>query len=393
VSRVTRLLFVGVLLLGSVASAQTIADEQRALSLAKAQSKASAARADALQQKAQAEQNAVEKTLARSAAVASRIQSAEADIDAAEARIRLIEQLRSGQRARLATKQEPAIRLIAALQMMARRPPALALVQPGSTRDLVYTQAMLSSLLPVIEQRTAGLRTEVEASRRLRADADRALAALHASQERLQRQRTELVRLAAERRSVSQRFASGAMVEQDRAIALGERARDISELMDQLGNDAGRREALASLPGPLLRPAVPGSARNIPVEVAAQSRDRLPYRLPVTGRIVSGLGEISRAGVRARGITIATRPGAQVVSPTAGRIVFAGAYRGFGRIVIIDHGRGWTTLLTNLAALDIAVGDSVVQGSPIGRAPASEPTITVELRRDNQPVDIARLIV
>jgi murein hydrolase activator len=393
VSRATRLFFVGALLLGSVASAQTIADEQRALSLAKAQSKASAARADALQQKAQAEQNAVEKALAQSAAVASRIQSAEADIDAAEARIRLIEQLRGGQRARLAAKQEPAVRLIAALQMMARRPPALAFVQPGSTRDLVYTQAMLSGLLPVIEQRTAGLRTEVEAGRRLRADADRALAALHASQRRLQGQRVELVRLAAERRSVSQRFASGAMVEQDRAIALGERARDISELMDQLGNDAERREALASLPGPLLRPAVPGSVRNIPVEVAAQSSDRLPYRLPVTGRIVSGLGEISRAGVRARGITIATRPGAQIVSPTAGRIVFAGAYRGFGRIVIIDHGRGWTTLLTNLSALDIAVGDSVVQGSPIGRAPATEPTITVELRRDNQPVDIARLII
>jgi murein hydrolase activator len=393
VVRAARLFFIGALLLGSVASAQTIADERRALSLAKAQSKAASVRADALQQKAQAVQSAVEKALARSAAVASRIQSAEADIDAAEARIRLIEQLRGSQRARLAAKQEPAVRLIAALQMMARRPSALAFVQPGSTRDLVYTQAMLSSLLPVIERRTAGLRAEVEASRRLRVDADRALAALRASQQRLLSQRTELVRLAAERRSVSQRFASGAMVEQDRAIALGERARDISELMDQLGNDAERREALASLPGPLLRPAVPGSARNIPVETVAQSNDRLPYRLPVAGRIVSGLGEISRAGVRARGITIATRAGALVVSPTTGRIVFAGAYRGFGRIVIIDHGRGWTTLLTNLSALDVAVGDSVVEGSPIGRAPAADPTITVELRRDNRPVDIARLVV
>jgi septal ring factor EnvC (AmiA/AmiB activator) len=110
------------------------------------------------------------------------------------------------------------------------------------------------------------------------------------------------------------------------------------------------------------------------------------------GEVVEGLGEISDAGVRSRGLTIATQPGAQVIAPTAGRVSYAGDFRGYGRIVIIDHSGGWTTLITDLAAISVRVGDVVRQGSPIGRAGDERPTISVELRRDGRPVDISSLV-
>lgn len=375
-----------------MAGAQSLDDERRALSQAKAQSAAADARANGLEAKAAAARDRSERALAESAALASRIQSTEADIAAGEARIRLIERLRAGQRARLAARQEPAVRLLAALQTMARRPPALALVQPGSTRDLVHARAVLDSVLPLLEQRTAGLRSEIEAGRRLRADADRAVATLAASREKIKAQRARLMQLASAHRREAQRFATSAMIEQDRAMAMGEKARDIADLMNQLGVDAQQRRQLESLPGPLLRPALPGVARAVPVDTVAPSGNRLAYRLPVSGRIVTGMGEVSGNGIRARGLTIATRPSAQAVAPNNGRIVFAGPYRGFGSIVIIDHGEGWTTLVTGLAVLDVAVGDAVVQGSPLGRAAAIDPKITVELRRGNRPIDIAHLV-
>ena len=382
----------GLLLLGSMANGQSLDDERRALSAAKAQSAAADARANRLEAKAAAARDRSDRALAESAALASRIQSTEADIAAGEARIRLIERLRADQRARLAARQEPAVRLLAALQTMARRPPALALVQPGSTRDLVHTRAILAAVLPLLEQRTAGLRREIAAGRQLRAEADRAVAALAASRERIRAQRARLIQLAATHRREAQRFATSAMIEQDRAIAMGEKARDIGDLMGQLGADAQQRQQLESLPGPILRPALPGAPRAVPVEAPAASGDRLAYRLPVAGRVVAGLGEVSGTGVRARGLTIATRPAAQVIAPNDGRIVFAGPYRGYGSIVIIDHGAGWTTLITGLAALDVAVGDAVVQGSPLGRAGAADAKITVELRRGNRPIDIAHLV-
>ena len=118
----------------------------------------------------------------------------------------------------------------------------------------------------------------------------------------------------------------------------------------------------------------------------------LAYRLPVAGTVVTGMGEVSRTGVRSKGLALRTQAQAQVIAPHAGRIVFAGLFKGYGRIVIIDHGGGWTSLVTDMAMLNVRVGDSVIEGSPLGRTGAGAPVVTVELRRSGQPVDITPMI-
>ena len=258
------------------ASAQSIDDERRELVRAKAASAAADTRATQLETKAAAEADEADAAKARAAAIASRIQSAEADISAAEARITLIERLRADQRARLAAKQKPAAKLVAALQQMSRRPPVLALVQPGSIRDVVHVRAVLAAIMPVLKARTAGLRAELEVGRKLRADADRALSALAGGQSRLKAQRTALVQLSNEHRRAGQTFSSNAIVEADRAIAMGEKARDIVDLMSVINEGAEVNERLASLSGPLLRPERPGDVRAAPVETAQANATTLP---------------------------------------------------------------------------------------------------------------------
>jgi septal ring factor EnvC (AmiA/AmiB activator) len=81
-----------------------------------------------------------------------------------------------------------------------------------------------------------------------------------------------------------------------------------------------------------------------------------------------------------------------VVAPAAGRIAFAGPYRGYGRIVIIEHDGGWTSLVTQLGRIDVAVGDRVVQGSPLGNAGPGRPVVSVEVRKDGAPVNPMTLI-
>ena len=110
------------------------------------------------------------------------------------------------------------------------------------------------------------------------------------------------------------------------------------------------------------------------------------------GEVVEGLGEVSDAGVRSRGLTIATQPNAQVIAPTAGRVSYAGDFRDYGQIVIIDHSGGWTTLITDLASISVQVGQVLRQGAPIGRTGTNRPTVTIELRRGGEPVDISSLV-
>ncbi|WP_336957989.1 murein hydrolase activator EnvC family protein [Sphingobium aquiterrae] len=371
----------------------SLAEERAALKTARLQ--ADAARARSAQLDAQAKQATQEAERARrhAAALAARIQESEADIQAAQARIAIIARLQRVQAARLAQRQQPIARLTGALQTFARRPPALALVQPGSIADAVHMRAVFETVLPVIRERTAGLRAELARSRALRMDAERAAASLATGRRALAERQAALRRAETEQRLASTNFREDAGLEGDRAIALGERARDIVDLMDKLDDAGAVRQRLEALPGPLLRPTRPGDVQALPAEQGLAANNGPPaYRLPVVGTLVTGMGETSESGVRARGLTLATQPGALVVAPTAGRVAFAGHYRGFGQIVIIDHGGGWTSLITSLQRLSVGVGAQVRQGDPLGNAGPKTPTITVELRRNGRPVDIIPLI-
>lgn len=363
-------------------------EQRRALLAARRQATIARARSERLEAQAKQATQDADRASRWVAALAARIQESEADIQAASARVALVARLQRIQNARLAERQQPIVRLTAALQMLARRPTALALVQPGSISDAVHMRAVLATIQPVIRARTADLRQELVRSRQLRQAAELAEKSLRDGRTRLATQQADLRKLEASKRLASRDYASGATLEADRALAMGERARDIVDLMDRLEVAGDVRARLETLDGPVLRPADPTRAAMPAADRQAVAGGRIAYRLPVVGTLVTGMGEISDSGVRARGITVATQPGAQIVAPSAGRVAFADHYRGYGRIVILDHGKGWTTLITGLNRLSVGVGVTVAQGDPLGTAAPASPSVTVELRQNGKPVDI-----
>lgn len=372
-----------------VQAIETTEDARKALAEAEALGKEARARAETLEAQAASAVAAADRTAQEEAALAARIQEAEARISANEAKIRLIGQERAGLRAELAQRQRPLVELTAALQRLSRRPAVLSLLRPGSLHDAVYLRAVLETMLPEVARRTSGLRAAIARGKALQAQAEQASAELRASQGELARRRQELAALEARQRIESRTASGNADREAERALALAEQARDLSGLVGELDKAGRLRDQLAALPGPVLRPAQPQTA-----QVAAQVDATPPsanapaqYLLPVSGRLVAGFGESAAGRVQSRGISLAARGGAQVVAPGGGRVVFAGPYQGYGTIVIIEHGGGWTSLVTGLAALDTKVGRSVVAGSPLGIAGPGRPVLTLELRKDGQPVN------
>lgn len=376
-----------ILATGSFAAAQipSLDEQQSRLRSANSQSQAALARSRALEQAAAGERDQAAQARAQEQAAAERIKAAEADIAAATARIHIVDRQLADQRTRVAERQGPILRLIAALQSMARRPPVLGLVQPGSTEDMVHVRAVLGTAMPVVEARTADVRAELDRIRALRTEATAAVASLREARGRIESERVALVKLEGEHRARSRELDRGALVESDRALALGEQARDLVDQMESAGEAAELQGDLAALPGPLPRSGDSAAPKR--------SAGGAPYRLPVTGQVVTGLGELSTTGVRARGITIACTAEAPIIAPAAGRIVYAGPFRAYGAVVIIDHGKGWTSLVTGLGGVSVKVGDQVAQGTAIGRAPGGEaPRVTIELRRRGQPMDLAQLL-
>ena len=362
---------------------------QRALAEAQAAGRAAERRAADYEAAARQASAAVDASIQEAAGLAARIQQAEAGIAASEARARLIERDRAALRARLAERQRPLVRLTAALQRLSRRPAGLALLRPGSLQEAVYLRATLDAMLPEIARRTADLRAELRRSQALEQQARANAAALRQTQRNLAERRQALAAIESRQRLAARAAGGLAAREADRALALAEQARDLGGLVGELDAAARRRAALAALPGPVLRPAQPTAARTAPDPVVtAAAIARLPgFTLPLAGSVVAGFGAEQPGLPRSRGLTIAARPGAQVVAPAGGRVAFAGPYRGYGQIVIIEHGGGWTSLVTGLAALDASVGQRLVPGSPLGRAGAGQPRIMLELRKDGEAVN------
>ena len=368
----------------------TISDTRDALALALRQQRLAQRRAEQLEAAASSATEQVEQTRAEAAALASRLQETEAALAAASARVAIADLQYGAIRARIAERQRPLIGLTATLQNFTRRPVAIAVLRPGSLRETVYTRAILASALPELRRRTEGLRSELEEAAALRQQALSARSSLARAESRLEERQRELAVLES-RQQLAQREASGAADrEAERALALAEQVRDLDTLIGELGRAGSLRAELAALPGPLLRPARPAQAVVAEAGPAqsASSTVRPPgdYRLPVTGRVLSGFASREGGGT-SRGVALGPPPGAVVVAPAAGRVAFSGPYRGYGRIVIIEHSGGWTSVVTGLARSDVRVGEEVMGGTALGVAPRSNPRVTLELRRESEPVN------
>jgi murein hydrolase activator len=360
-----------------------VAETRRALAEAQAQAQAAKARGERLEAEAVKVIEAAERTARESAAIAARIQQAEAEVATHQARIGLIAQQRMQLAARLAEKQRPLVELTAALQRLSRRPLIFALLRPGSVEDTMHLRAMLAIMLPVVERRTAALRDELNQFQVLQSESERAAADLRATTRELTARRRTLAGIETRQRLAARDAAGVADRESENALALAEQARDLGGLVGELGRAAALRDELAGLQGPVPRPADPEqSTVQVVAPSEAPSTPPRRYVLPVDGRLVSGFGSQG-----SRGIGIAARSGAQVVAPGAGRVAFAAPYRGYGRIVIVEHPGGWTSLVTGLVQTDVRVGQQVIPGSPLGRAPPGRPVVTLELRRGVEPVN------
>jgi septal ring factor EnvC (AmiA/AmiB activator) len=366
----------------AAASAQDSRGDAQALQQARTEAQQATQRYQQLDQASRQATNEADRARMASEALAARIEAAEADLTASERRIALIAALQAEQRARLAEQQGPVVRLTAALQTMTRRPAALALVQPGSVRDAIHVRSLLAATMPEIRRRTAALRAEVARSASLRGQSEQARAALAASRTTLGERRAALAGFETEQRGRSRQLAGLALSESDRALVLGERAQTLAGRLGDRQSEEALASALARLPGPIPRP---GNASGPPAGA-------IPYSLAVEGRLLTGVGEISDGGVHSRGLTIETAAEAPIIAPAPGRVIYAAPFRRYDNVVIIDHGNGWTSVITNIATLDVANGAAVQRGQQLGRTGAGTPRVSLELRRNGRPVPFAQFL-
>ena len=340
-------------------------------SLARAQAEARAAEAEQrkLEQAADRAGSEAERLRARQVAAAQAIAAAEARISASEALGRLTAARLSALRERLREEQRPASALLGGLAVMAQRPPLLAIAGGAGTDEMVRVRILLDSTLPVIRRRTAALASEVDRVRQMEARLTQAREQLAAARADLQQRQRDFAALEAE----ALRSETGL---RGQALTAGDIALSTSEDVERMASEAAQSRSARALASEL---AELGSAPLRP-DGSTAAAPPLAYRLPVSAPVVEGFGAVNDSGVRSRGITLATRRGVAVAAPAAGIVRFAGPFRDYDGILIIDHGGGWMSLIVNVAS-ELKQGARVAMGEPLGRSLGQ---IQVELSRNGQ---------
>ena len=311
-----------------------------------------------LEKAASEARNDADRLHAEQTAAAQAIDAAEARISAANARLELTTAYVAAHQQQLATEEQPVSSLLAGLATMARRPPLLVLADRGSTDELVEVRLLLDTTLPVIRSRTSRLSAELAEGQRLQQAAFAARAELARGRDELVARRQRYAAL--EGKAVQQALASSgqALGSSDVAMAASENVERLRG--EEAGNQSIRRVA-GQLAAEDISPPSPFATEG------AVLRMSFDYQLPAAAPVTEGLSSVNESGVRSRGVTLATRRGAAVGAPAAGIIKFAGPFREYDGVVIIDHGGGWLSLIVNVAST-LHAGERLVPGQEIGRA-------------------------
>lgn len=172
----------------------------------------------------------------------------------------------------------------------------------------------------------------------------------------------------------------------DRAAAAERQATEAAEAARVAEQASRQQEAARTTLQDMVNLAKPNNVRAFPDSPSIAS-----LMMPARGDILSRYGQQRRSdGTSSKGITIGTRSGAQVVAPFDGRVAYAGQFRGYGQILIIEHGGRYHTLLAGMDRVDAVVGQWLLAGEPVGvmaKAHDFRPELYLELRRTGQPIN------
>jgi len=332
-------------------------------------------RAGTLDRRAAAEQSELEKLQDAARAAAATAMAREDEASDLELRLAEIDAERGAREAAIANRRGEIAALAGALQRLARQPPEALALDPATPIDAARTATLVGAMVGTLERQAQALKE--------------ALGALGAARQAHLQTRTALAQTLADLALERDRLET-ALAARARAVArLTEERSDTTARIARLGRESaellGRLEAAPAIGHQNTR-AVPRSAPVSPADLQA-----LPvYRWPVRGRIVETWGQSQPGGQIARGLTIEPREAASLVAPADGTVAFAGTFRGYGQILILEHGGGYHSILAQLSRIDAAVGQTVTAGEPVGRAGIDDsgmPVLYLELRRNGQPVD------
>ena len=325
---------------------------------------------------------------ARLVGISARMQSQEAAIQAGEAEILKLNREEVVILSGLAAKQDLLSELLAGLQRLEQNPPPALVVEPNDVLAALRGAMMFGTIVPELREEAAELARSLERLDQVRAGVTARKATLGEDIARLEAARGELKALIGLKQELVASGNASLAAEQARAAQLAAKATSLKQLLTALA--AERRKVAAE--AALMAQASENErrkqelARLKPRLAFADARARLDY--PVQGEILKRFGDDDGLGGTFHGIALATRESAQVTAPADGQVEFAGEFRSYGQVLILNTGGGYHVLLAGLHDMTAGTGEFLRAGEPVGTMGAGSSPVTLlgDRSQDGRPV-------
>jgi septal ring factor EnvC (AmiA/AmiB activator) len=339
----------------------------------------------------------------------AKVQEAERQIDAANARLTTLVGSEDALRRSLESRRAVIADVLAVLQRMGRKPPPAILVRPRDMTEAIRAAMLLGAVLPDLKSETAALAQDLDELAALRKSIAGEKENLAQRAQSLAQDKERLTALVAARQQSLAEAEQALGSQRDRAAELARQATNLKELIARMESEVAPAKAAAAAS----RAADEAAAADIQNRAAAAKKDPARLKpalafaeakgqiaLPVAGAIVKTFGAADAFGGAEKGVSIATPPAATVASPIDGWVAFSGPYRTYGQLLIINAGGGYYMVLAGMDRINVGVGQFVLAGEPVASMGdgstrtaaaaaigAAQPILYIELRRDGAAID------
>jgi murein hydrolase activator len=336
---------------------------------------------------------------------AAHVRDVEANIDATQARLAPLDEREQVFQKSLDERRAVIVEILAALQRIGRQPPPALMVRPEDALQAVRTAIMLGAVVPEMRAQAEALAGDLSELLRVRKDIVVERDRLAGDLDTLGREQLRLNLLIDERQTKQTVAEQSLDAQRQHAADLAHQVDNLKDLIGKLEQslDPATREARAqarAIEEDATRPdlaALKDPGRLTPAVAFAATRGHL--RLPVNGARIREFGGSDGAGGTQKGLSIATHTGAEITAPCDGWVVYAGPFRSYGQLLILNAGGGYHVLLAGMERISVDLGQFVLTGEPVAVMGSGSqvsaavatgtrpPVLYVEFRKDGTPID------
>lgn len=344
-------------------------------------------------------------------ASAKQIQSSEEKISRMESELETLRADLKKAEENFVVEDDNLIKTLSALQNLALKPTEALFVQPLTPEEIIRSAMLLREAVPYLQENAARIREDLEKIENQKNLVEKQVARIIRQKKILENEHEQMKALVQRKSKIRNAVEIKSVKAKKKVERLASQANDLRDLLnklekqrqEKLRRQEEERRRLAELKAAEARRAAEETKKleekqradlikfkpEVINEVGENFVKAKGHLLrPARGPVVTAYGEQMSKGVTSKGIIIKTRSQAQVISPYDGTVIFAGPFRGYGNLIIIEHGQGYLSLLAGLEEVDCELGQMLLAGEPVGQMPESgDARLYVELRKDNHPVN------